>query len=1506
MSWRNFYSVKIYWDRFHRENALFFSHVTLFGHLNSGKAVCQTAADHHVMFPELPEFVTVNRFFFDAVQNPEHKTMDDVAGCLGIGLHSLRNSLIKWRVPTRFSSLRKRISEIALTSIGPPPPVYTAYYNSLHIDQMLDDQALELLKPVTPFHFDYSQIILTRFTNVSPSRLALLTGPWLDSIPFDDNWDTNYFPDSETRSFRQTLCNYYSRLPACLRDLDNDQLFRVNADLAVAFLHASVSFPIPGIASPHLKGAFLLGLRKQNTGYLSVNCDCPAATQIGSERWQAILAWYREHNDLYKDFTPITSDTFDLRLNTASTAVAAIEIPGAQHGFTDACGQVCLTIRNEDGSTAKKSLPLERALALTFPVLFPYGLPVIPAKTLRKKARLILAAHPYYRCGRVQCHLALFLYHVIQDYALAFHRTKLSIQPVALPEGANRLIDAPPTYRDPSSPAYWNERQAEVRAMCQQYGDPDLMLTFTFVNKWPEVHSVEAAIADGLGRQLDLRFCPLECMMIWKHRFADVRANDFRQLLELLGFPPPIQYTWRLEFQSRGAPHVHALLWLSERLSLASLPSHLFASVPPLQYPQLWELVTHNMIHTCTLARCKRGDPTRQCRYGFPKPATDLPSLNEDGSVRLARTPRDKWVVEYSPAFLFKWHGHAHMHVLRTLEHPDCSPNALFYVVKYNFKHEPSLRVDLHQGDTYDTLFHARIISSEEALARIFSFQFHGASATFTYLSLQPPESRSAAFIGGVQIQVPDVDKYFLRPPPLDRLSIFSFFSLYDVSAASETNEQRSRCFTDLDRLCFARTRPPLTLTSNHWEDANLAPLSFVPFGLLFNSTILPAARALNCTLRSDPKIVIPPKLGLSTNTDTAAYAFLLLNSPWRSDAELRAGQSSWRDALRFHGLSPPDVPEIYTYSCRLFEYMLTSCRYSSRDLAAAITRMSADITPFVQTLQETCDPSLRPVLRKVLEELPNPTTMPCVDLDDPVPSCDPGQYITCNFTPAAIAQADTLLRQRQPCLCPDQATVFNHVRAALDANIVFSFFISGKAGTGKSFLISCLQSLFTMRSIPYVTCASTGIAATLIGGNTLHSTFGLFTTTNDETICSLDISRPRGYAISLCKVIIVDEVTMISRGVMNALDAGLRRLAGQSNKGDPTLPFGGKCVILVGDLAQVPAVVHTRDDFSESSEQFFASTPYSSFTRFALTQVMRQSPDEVAFLTLLDEIRDLRDQLSPASITLLRSRFVPGDVSIVVDTIDSFVGRDDPRGMVSTFTNARASYYNQLILDRRPGIQVTLHAKFYVRQASSFRHRLTPDSDPAPDLPPPFTTVLATDAQIRLFRAAFKKRKYNTIVPFSLAIAPGARVMLLQNLDVHNGLINGTRGSVVSYDADVDAILVHFDSQDTHSPPTVISRTETVRYPLARGSTIFMFQFPLKTCWACTAHKSQGQSLERVAVDISDHAFAHGSLYVALSRVRTINGLLLFGLDEFPAAGPSFHVNQFIQEQDHDQAFNE
>ena len=580
----------------------------------------------------------VNRFFYDAVKTTTNKSLRQVAGQLLLPEQQIRKYLLSNYLPVVLKYLRAGCNAID-SRLGPAPAVYRAYWDSIRHDYLFDDDALELLRPISRHHFDYTALMMTRFSSMTAERMKLFTSEWVDRVPFDNNWSNHYFFTPCARSFREKLREYYRQIPDVIRGLSMDQLFKANSDMSVAFLHGSVSFPTPGIASPHLKGRFLLGLRNANTGYLSLNCDCHAATTIGVQTWRELIDWYRENNQLYSELTPITCDNVDIRLASLCTAtVVAAEVPGAHTCLTNEQGQVCLRIRNSDGHVSQRYLSLEAALALAFPLLFPYGVPEVPAKTLRKKARLILAAHPWYRCGRLHCHMILFLYHVIQDHTLAFQRKRLSFQPIQVPEGTNRDIRDPPIYTDPGSSAYWAARQSEVRSMCHHYGDPDIMLTLTFVNKWPEVSDVERASREILGDTCDIRFCPVESMCIWKDRFYDLKDGDFGSLITLLGFPPLKHYTWRLEFQTRGAPHVHALLWLSQPLSLGSITRNLFACTPDaIRCPMLHTLVTTTMSHGCTVQRCKRGDANRPCRYGFPKPPCSAIHVDDSGCLHLPR-----------------------------------------------------------------------------------------------------------------------------------------------------------------------------------------------------------------------------------------------------------------------------------------------------------------------------------------------------------------------------------------------------------------------------------------------------------------------------------------------------------------------------------------------------------------------------------------------------------------------------------------------------------------------------------------------------------------------------------------------------------------------------------------------------------------------------------------------------------------------------------------------------
>ena len=1447
------------------------------------------------------QFFSVNRFFRDVIaERPDLKRLGDVCSEIDVPVSRTRSYLISNRLPTTITSLRRIVA--SLGALLDAPPVYLAL--TTDDDQIdFDDRLIELLQPVCHWHFDHIGI-LKRKCCFTDEQFAVFESRWFSAdFTFNHKWSEHFFRSETEQEFRDEMSSYFSRLPDEIKHLPNDQRFVLNNHLSVAFLHGTVNFPVPGVASPHLRGTFHLAARRAGTGYLAIdNLPNPNDDSI----FQNLLAWFKNHNPLYSSFIPLTAQNIDLRLAPfASAAVVSVALPSNHEPMSDDALTVRLHIKEGETDPSVRHLPLELALPMCFPLLFPFPLPKIPGTTFRQKAQALLAAHPFFRRGRLQCHLILFLYHLIQDHAARFAQHQLSLQPVFAPAGTNRDIPPDVLFQDPSSPTYWSHRQAEVRALCHQFGDPDIMLTLTFVNKWPEVGEVEAENRQLFQQPMDIRFCPVETMEIWRARFYDTKQHDFQTLITAMGFGRVRHYVWRLEFQARGAPHVHALIWLSQALDADTLSRKMFAVRPAPCTPHLASLVCGSMLHTCSVTRCQRGDPTLACKYGFPKPVCRDLHISETGAVTLPRGPDDRWIVDYSPAFLLKWGGHCHVNLLRTQDSPECSPNAIHYIVKYNFKVEPSLRVEgsVPGHDSFETLFHARVTSSEEAVARIFSHDYHGSDVTCTYISLKRPDRRYAAFIHGDQVQISAVEKYYARPLELSQLRIHAFFSLYDVITLPETNNDIIRRHQTEDIALLTAPpridRPMHSLQDDTWEARNLPELSLIPSGLLIPSQTLPNARALQCRIRRQPAVVLTDKFNLASDLESVAYAMLLLSGCWRSDDELLASCQSYSEALQYHGLQPLDVDEISRYNRALIDYMLETSRYSAYEMAVVISRMNPTIKQYLDDKLPTADRRSTANIRSILDHLATLSRAndPILTLHTPPDNDSLRRYIHCNFTASEIEAAHQLLRVHVPQLNTEQKTIFDLITRNLASNIATNAFISGPAGTGKSFLIQALQAHITSCNLSYVTCASTGIAARLIGGLTVHSTFRIYDDGNGLTRCGLDVSRPVGRALSLCDLIIIDEVTMIPKAVLDAVDSGLRRVAAQINSPGCELPFGGKHVLLFGDLAQVPAVVRARDDYTESANQFFEATTYSSFARYGLTRVMRQDPDQQAFMKLLADLRNCDEHLSRDSVALLRSRFQPGRLEDVIGVIDDFVGRDDPFGMVITFTNIKAQLYNTLILAKRLPTDLQrpfqLRAKFFVRDPPCFT--VSGHANQVPNLLP----RLASESEIRIFFAAFRKRLINTIIPLELQICPGARVMLLQNLDLASGLINGSRGTVLSYIEEADTIAVRFDGSPDNTPPTLVTRTHSVELPLSRGQHMFMYQFPLKLSWAVTSHKAQGQTLSRIAVDISDSAFAHGALYVALSRVRSLDSLLLFGLPEFPEDGPRFHVNPYIRWQD-------
>lgn len=378
---------------------------------------------------------------------------------------------------------------------------------------------------------------------------------------------------------------------------------------------------------------------------------------------------------------------------------------------------------------------------------------------------------------------------------------------------------------------------------------------------------------------------------------------------------------------------------------------------------------------------------------------------------------------------------------------------------------------------------------------------------------------------------------------------------------------------------------------------------------------------------------------------------------------------------------------------------------------------------------------------------------------------------------------------------------------------------ILGSAGTGKSTFLKWLRhKLAGKRKMAVV--APTGMAALNIGGQTLHSFFGLKPQLMQGN--KHDWHRPRNPKLfAALDLLVVDEISMVRADVLEAVDLFLRAHGPKMGK-----PFGGVQLLMMGDLCQLPPVVR-RDEEAHFEERFgtpffFSSPSYALLKAGVLpfTEVFRQA--DVPFITLLNALR--MGELSRAELAALNARVVPAA----------------PAGAVVLAAR------NRTVDAMNAAAMEALSGKARVYNAD-------------------VTGTIETG---------------NITTPAELVLKPGARVMLTRNDSVAARWVNGSLGTVVRCgDNEVD---VRLDDGTTHAVEPV--KWESLRYgvdaetdspvPLVAGT---FTQIPLTLAWAVTIHKAQGQTIERVHVNLGDGGtFAEGQLYVALSRAKSLNGLTL------------------------------
>ena len=376
-------------------------------------------------------------------------------------------------------------------------------------------------------------------------------------------------------------------------------------------------------------------------------------------------------------------------------------------------------------------------------------------------------------------------------------------------------------------------------------------------------------------------------------------------------------------------------------------------------------------------------------------------------------------------------------------------------------------------------------------------------------------------------------------------------------------------------------------------------------------------------------------------------------------------------------------------------------------------------------------------------------------------------------------------------------------------------FYITGKAGSGKSTLLAYFRSV-TQKNTAVL--APTGVAAIRVKGQTIHSFFGF----PPKVIQTRHIKKVRQIELlQNLETLIIDEISMVRADVFDAIDYSLR-----VHRKKLTQPFGGVQVIVFGDLFQLPPVVNMDESsllerIYPNGQFFFHSNIFqdAQFKTLELQSIYRQTDDH--FIYLLNAVRD--GSITNSQIDNLNDS--------LVDNFEMDEGK-----IILTTTNARASGINQN----------------YLKQLSSEEFS---------------------------YRAQATGQFYKELFPTDevLKLKKGAQVIMIKN-DPEKRWVNGSIGTI--HDIAEKKIKVKINHKIYEVKKEKWDRIQYSydddQQEVLENVTGSFKQYPMRLAWAITIHKSQGQTFEKVIIDMSQGSFAPGQLYVALSRCISLEGIEL------------------------------